>query len=228
MSDALGDVSKSQVDRLYRLGMPRHSVDAARAWRLENLELSRTSDSRIDRPQQSTQTNARNAGESSLAGTAGTAGPARIGPAEPPNLGTQQPASPPDPDEEDPESAPADENTAAYRTDRARNERIKADRAEIELKQLRGELVLVRDVEQLEFTAGRITRDRVLMVPARIAADFHALALSLIPEEHRAAVAANLSTHALERRLDDALRQALNEAAKAIEDARRDDDDTAD
>ena len=119
----------------------------------------------------------------------------------------------------------SDPNAAAYRQDRARNERIKADRAELELQQLRGELVPVREVEALQFTAGRITRDRVLMVPARAAADLHALLLTLVPEPQRAELDAKMPLHALERRLDDLLRTALSEAAKAIEDARRDDDE---
>lgn len=208
MSAALGDVSKTQVDRLYKLGMPRHSAEAARAWRLDNLELSRTADSRIDRPQ----TPAPHAPRPAVGGLASAAGAG--GDPSPPASSDDEPADPPE---------PPDENTTAYRADRARNERIKADRAELELLQMRNELVPVREVEQLQFTAGRITRDRVLMVPARLAADLHALALSLMPEAQREAFGKALALHELERRLDTELRAALSEAEKAIEEAQRDD-----
>ena len=99
---------------------------------------------------------------------------------------------------------------------------------ELDYKERIGELIPIRDVEQAEFTAGRITRDRVLMVPARLAADLHALALSLVPEAQREAFGQALQVHALERRLEDALRDALSAAAKAIENARRDDDEPDD
>ncbi len=201
MAEQLG-VTKSQVHRDAQAGMPMDTVEAARAWRLANHDVSRTAEGRIDRPAQT---------------PAPTPPPAEPGQAAPP--------SPPGVDGEPP-AEEADANTQAYRQDRARNERIKADRAEIALQQLRGELVPVRDVEQLQFTAGRIVRDRIEMVPARAAADLHALVLALIPEEHREAVGAGLELHAFERRLADVLREALGEAAKAIEDARRDDDDT--
>ena len=192
MAAALGDVTKSQVHRLYEQGMPRHSADAARAWRLQNLELSRTADSRIDRPQASA-----------------------------------PPTSPPAPPAEEPDDTPdqADENTSAYRADRARNERIKADRAEIELQQLRGDLVLARAVTDMQYTVARIVRDRLLMVPGRAATDLHALAISLVPEEYRPAVAKALPAHTLERRLEDEIRAALDDAAKAVAQAGRDDDD---
>jgi hypothetical protein len=192
MANALGDVTKSQVQRLYEQGMPKHSAEAARAWRLQNLELSRTADSRIDRPQASAQN-----------------------------------VSVPAPPADEPDDAPdqADENTSAYRADRARNERIKADRAEMELQQLRGELVPARAVADMQYTVARIVRDRLLMVPGRAATDLHALAISLVPEEHRAAVAKALPAHTLERRLEDEIRAALDDAAKASAQAGRDDDD---
>lgn len=204
MAEALGDVSKSQVDRLFKAGMPRHSVDAARAWRLANLELSRTADSRIDRPQPYTTVEA----EGGMAAAPGGDLP-----------------SPPGNSDDD---SAIDEHTAAYRQDRARNERLKADRAEIELRQLQGQVVPVREVEQLMFTAGRIVRDRIEMVPARASADLHAQVLLLIPEDHRAAVAVSLTLHAFERRLAELLREALADASKSIDDARRDDDDEDD
>lgn len=195
-------VSKSQVDRDFQDGAPRTSAEGYLAWRAANRDLSRAVDGRIDRPQSNTSVGA----ESGAAAAAG--GDAASPPAEP-------------------EEA-VDENTAAYRVDRARNERIKADRAELELQQFRGELVGVREVEELQFTEARIVRDRVLMVPARAAAELHALLLTLVPEEQRSQLDARVPLHALERRIEDLLRDALNEAAKAIEEARRDDDDEPD
>ena len=134
------------------------------------------------------------------------------------------PAAPPAEEPEDPADQ-ADENTSAYRADRARNERIKADRAEIELQQLRGDLVLARAVADMQYTVSRIVRDRLLMVPGRAATDLHALAISLVPEEYRPAVAKALPAHTLERRLEDEIRAALDDAAKAVAQAGRDDDD---
>jgi hypothetical protein len=211
MAAALADVTKSQVQRLYQAGMPR-TVDAARAWRLANLELSRTADSRIDRPQ----TSARD-----TTTAAGASQGAERGTGDNPGAGN---AETPSTDEPDP-AEPQDEHTQSFRRDRAANERIKAERAQIELDQLRGSLIALREVEDFEFTAGRIVRDRIEMVPARVSADLHALVLSLVPEEHRAAIASALELHVFERRLADALREALDDAAKATEEARRDDDE---
>jgi hypothetical protein len=135
------------------------------------------------------------------------------------------PTSPPE--DEDP-SEPVDKHTEAYRADRALNESIKAQRAQLELNQLRGSLVSLRDVEQLQFTAGRITRDRVLMVPARLAANLHAQVLALLPDEHRDAVSKSLAPDAVEQLLEIELRAALDQAAKAIEEAGRDDEDPDD
>jgi hypothetical protein len=210
MAKALGDVTKSQVQRLYEQGMPKHSAEAARAWRLQNLELSRTADSRIDRPQASAQ----NVSVPVVGGLTSSAGGA--GAATPAPAGAEETDDTPD---------QADENTSAYRADRARNERIKADRAEMELQQLRGELVPARAVADMQYTVARIVRDRLLMVPGRAATDLHALAISLVPEEHHATVAKALPAHTLERRLEDEIRAALDDAAKACAQAGRDDDD---
>jgi len=212
MAGLLG-VSKSQVDRDAKAGMPMGSVEEARAWRLAHHDVSRTAEGRIDRPAQTSGTTPppADAGLATRAGAEAISAPAATGDGE-----------------GDSEPEVADANTLAYRQDRARNERIKADRAELELKQLQGELVPVREVEQLQFTAGRIVRDRIEMVPARAAADLHALVLTLVPEAQREAVAAGLELHQFERRLAEVLREALADAAKAIEDARRDDDEDAD
>lgn len=190
MAELLG-VAKSQVQRDAKRGMPMTSVEAARAWRLADKDPSRTVDGRIDRPQ----TSVPDAYPRAEAGMA-------AGPDEPPSSSGSGA-----------EDDQADENTTAYRADRARNERIRADRAELELQQLRGLLVSLREVEQMQFTAGRITRDRMEMLPIRHGAELHA------------AVLAGMTSDDFSRRLGDHIRQALTEAAQAIEDSRRDDDD---
>jgi hypothetical protein len=63
------------------------------------------------------------------------------------------------------------------------------------------------------------------MVPARQIATLHAALLQLVPEAQREAFAQQIHMHTLERMLEAELRAALDEAAKAIEEARRDDDD---
>lgn len=199
-------ISKQAVAKCVKRGMPVDSVDAARAWRLANNDFARSAENKIDRAQAPAQTELLKPGaDGGLTTTAGGE--------------VNSPFASSETDE------PVDENTAAYRGDRARNERIKADRAEIELQQLRGELVPLREAEQLQFTALRITRDRVQQVAPRIAADLQALAVSLMPEAQRDAFAKTLPVHEFEQRLDAALRTALNDAATAIEEARRDDDD---
>ena len=83
----------------------------------------------------------------------------------------------------------------------------------------------MRESEELHFTSSRITRDRVLMVAPRFAGELQALVLALVPEELRADLAKRLDLHAFERRLETELRAALEEAALAIADNGRDDDD---
>lgn len=139
MAAALGDVTKSQVDRLYKQGMPRHSVEAARAWRLQNLELSRTADSRIDRPVVQTP----------------------VGLTDPPAGDAAEDA----PDELVGE---VDEHAVAYREHRANRERLRAEKDQLELDQLRGRLIDLDEAKRLAFTAFRSLRDAVLNVPARI------------------------------------------------------------
>lgn len=127
---------------------------------------------------------------------------------------------------DDGDTSPGD--GAAYRRARTQREQIRAQREALELQRLRGEVIDAGEVEALQFTAGRITRDRMLMVAPRTAADLHALVLSLVPVEHRAAVAVQFEVHVVERRIENALRTALTEAERAIEDAGRDDDEPDD
>ena len=118
-----------------------------------------------------------------------------------------------------------DAHALAYRADRSRNERLKADLAELEFKTKSGLLIAAAEVEQLQFTAGRIVRDRMEMIPPRASADLRAIVLALVPEAHRAAVAAGLDLHAFEARLASLVRQALADASKEIEASRHDEDD---
>jgi hypothetical protein len=183
MAAALG-VSKSQVDRDAKAGMPLDDVDAARAWRLAHQDLARTVDGRIDRP----------------------APAAR--PVAPP-----RPAADDDPDDD---PLAADEDTAIYRTERAKREGIRREREQLALQQERNELVAVQDVTRLQFTAQRLTRDRIEMVAARVAPELVAL------------VQAGGDGFAVERVINDHLRQALEDAAKAIDEMDTDDDTATD
>lgn len=138
MAEALG-IGKSQCADLFRKGMPRDSADAARAWRLEQLEMSRTAESRIDRPVVQTP-----------AGLADT--PAGDAVDEVPDELVGE----------------VDEHAAAFREHRANRERLRAEKDQLELDQLRGRLIDLDEAKRLAFTAFRSLRDAVLNVPARI------------------------------------------------------------
>jgi hypothetical protein len=141
LADLLG-VSKSQVARDKALGMPMDDADAARAWRRQQHDLSRTADGRIDRP-----------------ATASTPSRAGAGPGE----GLPGPAAVAEDDAPD-----DDTDTAQFRAARARRERVNADRAELELEELRGRLVELKEAQRLVFTAFRSLRDQVLNVAPRV------------------------------------------------------------
>jgi hypothetical protein len=181
MAAALG-VSKSQVDRSAKAGMPLDDVDAARAWRLAHQDLARTVDGRIDRP-----------------------APA-----------ARPPAPPPPADDPDDDPVASDEDTAIYRTERAKREGIRREREQLALQQERNELVAVQEVARLQFTAQRLTRDRIEMVAARVAPELVAL------------VQAGGDGFAVERVINDHLRQALEDAAKAIDEMDTDDETSTD
>lgn len=59
-------------------------------------------------------------------------------------------------------------DSAAYREHRATRERINAERAQIELDQLKGSLIDLEEAKRLAYTAFRTLRDAVLNVPTRI------------------------------------------------------------
>jgi hypothetical protein len=187
MAAALG-VSKSQVARDSKAGMPMQDLDAARAWRIANQDLTRTAEGRIDRTPTHT--------------------------SRPPTLDI--PTNPdPDTDPDDdplPAATTTDKDTAAYRSERAQREAIRRQREQLELEQLRNELVAVQEVSRLQFTAQRLTRDRVEMVAARAAPEVVAL------------VQSGGDGFAVERLITGHLRQALEDAAKAIEEIDDDED----
>ncbi|MEY2892665.1 MAG: hypothetical protein RJA98_2573 [Pseudomonadota bacterium] len=137
MAEALG-VSKSQVDRDAKAGMPMSDVAAARAWRHKQHDPSRTVEGRIDRP--------------AARSTAGAALPE-------PSL----PAAASD-DDEPAQASDTDE----YRKHRAERERIRKEREQLELNELLGLLINVDEAKRLAYTAFRQIRDAVLNVPARV------------------------------------------------------------
>ena len=146
LADILG-VSKSQVARDRAAGMPMHDADAARAWRALQHDMSRTVEGRIDRPGVPK--------DFTAAAVGGLASAAGAGEAD------ALPASA-EVDE------PQDGDTAQFRSARAARERTNADRAALELEQLRGRLIDLADAQRLAFTAFRSLRDAVLNVPARV------------------------------------------------------------
>jgi len=123
-----------------------------------------------------------------------------------------------------PGAAPLSQN-ATFNKARTASQVFDARLRELDYKERVGELVSVREVEQLQFTAGRITRDRMEMVPQRFAAEIHALVLRLVPEEVRSLVAEKFKPEDCEQRLRVVIREQLSEADKAIEEAARGDDD---
>lgn len=127
MAKALG-IGKSQCARDRQDGMPMHSVDAARAWRVAHRDVSRSADGR----------------------PGGQASP------------------PPPAGEDDAAAAAGDPLGADYRQARTERERIAAKRAQIELDQLRGQLIGLADARRVAFTAFRALRDAILQIPARV------------------------------------------------------------
>lgn len=72
------------------------------------------------------------------------------------------------------EQTGTDQNSSEYRKHRADNERIRCERAQLELDQLKGSLIPVDEAKRLAFTAFRQIRDLVLNVPARVSAQLAA------------------------------------------------------
>jgi hypothetical protein len=81
------------------------------------------------------------------------------------------PLPPQDADDDDPivdTGTSGNADTEAYRKARAERERIRVEREQLELDQLRGQLIDLEEAKRLAFTAFRALRDAVLNVPARI------------------------------------------------------------
>lgn len=68
-----------------------------------------------------------------------------------------------------PPADPEDQSTAEYRLHRAQRERIRKEREQLELDELKGSLIRLEDAKRLAFTSFRGLRDVVLTVPARVA-----------------------------------------------------------
>jgi hypothetical protein len=151
MAAQLG-VSKSQVARDKLAGMPMSDAAAARAWRDENHDVSRTVEGRIDRPGLSRDTSA--TADGGLATTAGAGGAGA------------PPASSAD---AAPDDAPGDQASAEYRQDRARNERIRADLAQLELDKAKGLLIDAAEAARMAYTSFRSLRDQAFNLAARLA-----------------------------------------------------------
>jgi hypothetical protein len=110
-------------------------------------------------------------------------------------------------DEEDREDD--DPHTEAYRQARAERERIRVDREQIELDQLRGKYIDIADANRMVFTAFRALRDAVFNMPARI----------------KDQVAAETDAFACEQMMEAELSAALDSfnPAKALRDTDNDD-----
>lgn len=137
---ALG-ISKQAAHAAAKRGMPIDSVDAAKAWRLINVDAGRAKGFRLQAD--------------------------RLSP--PLAQAPVNPADKPDADSGD-DTEPAIDDAADYRIARTLREQINAQRAQLELDQLRGRLIDVDDARRVAFTSFRAIRDSVLAVPARVAA----------------------------------------------------------
>lgn len=137
---ALG-ISKQAAHAAAKRGMPTDSVGAAQAWRLANVDAGRAKGNRLQVD--------------------------RLNP--PLAQASAKPVRPPSADSGE-DAEPAIDDSADYRIARTRREQINAERAQLELDQLRGRLIDVDDTRRLVFTAFRAIRDAVLSVPARISA----------------------------------------------------------
>jgi hypothetical protein len=162
LAAALG-VSKSQVGRDSQAGMPTHDLGAARAWRAENRDVSRTVDGRIDRPGDG---NAQAGADGGVAAAAGAGSP------------KDEPASS---DDGDAEILPTD--TVEYRKARTEREQIRRDRERMELDRDRGKLIDATDAARMAFTSFRALRDQVFNLPARLAPQFAAMTDALQIEQ---------------------------------------------
>lgn len=114
--------------------------------------------------------------------------------------GDEPPADDPGDDDDDP-------HTAAYRQARAERERIRVDREQIELDQLKGKYIEVAEASRMVFTAFRALRDAVLNVPARIkdqaAAETDAFRVEQLLDNELGAALAGFNPNTALRDVDD-------------------------
>ena len=87
---------------------------------------------------------------------------------------------------------------SAYWDARTRREQAEAEKAEIQLKELNGELVKRDAVHRAAYEAGRLLRDMILAIPGTVASDLAAL----------------VDSREIEIRLADELRKALDQVAR--------------
>jgi len=80
------------------------------------------------------------------------------------------PAAPPAPADGEPIPQPADFNSDTYQRSRARREHFAAQNEQLKFQQQSGALVERAQVEREAFTVGRELRERLLVIPDRLAA----------------------------------------------------------
>lgn len=137
--------------------------------------------------------------------------------AGPPAASASERAAPrtelPDPDD-DGDAATEDTATVEYRTHRAERERIRKEREQLELDELRGSLIRLEDAKRLAFTSYRALRDVALAVPARVANQVAGMTDAWEIEQH------------LEHQLSEAFRQFNPGQFLAADDEDERDDET--
>jgi len=104
---------------------------------------------------------------------------------------------------------PADEVGTGLESAKLRLERAKAEKAELEVAERRGDLVRVDQVERDRFAILRTLRDRILGVP-----DAHVSEIVAVARETTDVTAAE---HGVRTRLIAALHEALNATAQSVE-----------
>lgn len=91
-----------------------------------------------------------------------------------------------------------EQSSSKYWTARTQREEAEAEKAQLEVRKMRGDLVDRERVERASYEAGRLLRDMVLSVPSKVAPEVLALA----------------SPQAVEARLRDELRKVLSELSR--------------
>jgi hypothetical protein len=210
MAVALG-MSKSEVHRDAQAGMPMTSVDAAREWRRQHEDLSRTREGRIDRPELFGRPDTSPKGVvSPPSASSQDLGPEQLRPvAASDGAGhTSAPADDaPGASPQEGDDAPQPGDTAEYRRARAERERTRADKEALELERLRGKLIDVDEAGRLAFTAFRGLRDAFENMAPRLkdqlAAESDPFKVEQVLQAEIAAVLASFDVEAAVREKDD-------------------------